>query len=206
MGSFGVARPRKHACRGSWLLLGRAAGPSQSSLAQFHAADHFPPEQQGYSIGYLLSACINLTEVARTGNWRVLFYFASAVSGFAALLRIVLPESQVFIDRRAAEKESGVTVSSSEKSKIFMKEAWRALKLHWVRAIFAICLMTGFKYVAVPVGSTSPETDALDLPLCSFFSHGSQDVYPSYIQESKGLSAHYATLATIVGNCGAVRV
>ncbi|BGP55623.1 hypothetical protein JCM8202_004884 [Rhodotorula sphaerocarpa] len=138
--------------------------------------------QQGYSIGYLLSACINLTEVARTGNWRVLFYFASAVSGFAALLRIVLPESQVFIDRRAAEKESGVTVSSSEKSKIFMKEAWRALKLHWVRAIFAICLMTGF----------------------NFFSHGSQDVYPSYIQESKGLSAHYATLATIVGNCGAV--
>lgn len=38
----------------------------------------------------------------------------------------------------------------------------------------------------------------------NFYSHGSQDIYPSMIQESKGLSSHDATLATIVGNVGAI--
>lgn len=59
-----------------------------------------------------------------------------------AIVRIILPESQVFIDRRNAEKASGTVVSSKEKSRIFIKEAGRAVKLHWIRCIFAICLMT----------------------------------------------------------------
>ena len=32
-------------------------------------------------------------------------------------------------------------------------------------------------------------------------SHGSQDLYPTYLQSSKGFSAHNATVATIIGNC-----
>lgn len=126
--------------------------------------------QQGYAVGYLLAAVLNLTEVAKHGNWRVLFYFAAAVSAFAvslaalasrcspmlvnrpfliscfplsqAFIRLLLPESQAFIDRRNAEKASGTVVSSREKSRIFLKEAGRAVKLHWIRCIFAICLMT----------------------------------------------------------------
>jgi SHS family lactate transporter-like MFS transporter len=38
----------------------------------------------------------------------------------------------------------------------------------------------------------------------NFFSHGSQDLYPTYINVGKGLGARNATLATITGNCGAV--
>ncbi len=45
---------------------------------------------------------------------------------------------------------------------------------------------------------------ALILQGFNFFSHGSQDIYPSYMQKSKGLSAHLSTIATIIGNCGAV--
>ncbi|GAA5832455.1 hypothetical protein JCM3766R1_003083 [Sporobolomyces carnicolor] len=138
--------------------------------------------QQGYAVGYLLSAVINLTLVARHNDWRILFFFGSALTAFAAILRCCLPESSYFLERRAAEKAAGTTVSSSEKSKIFIREAGRALKLHWVRCVFALCLMTGF----------------------NFFSHGSQDVYPSLIKDSKGLSAHTATLCTIIGNLGAI--
>ncbi|GAA5970971.1 hypothetical protein JCM21900_003547 [Sporobolomyces salmonicolor] len=138
--------------------------------------------QQGYAVGYLLAAVLNLTAVPDHDDWRILFWFGAGASFFAALIRLVLPESPYFLERRAAEKVSGTTVSSVDKSKIFIREAGRALKLHWVRCIFGLCLMTGF----------------------NFFSHGSQDAYPSYIQQSKGLTAHQATLATIIGNCGAI--
>jgi len=35
-------------------------------------------------------------------------------------------------------------------------------------------------------------------------SHGSQDLYPTYLEVSKGFSTHNATIATIIGNCGAI--
>ncbi|GAA5820011.1 hypothetical protein JCM11251_005447 [Rhodosporidiobolus azoricus] len=138
--------------------------------------------QQGYAVGYLIACVINLTAVENHNDWRILFWFAAAFSFFGALIRLLLPESAYFREKQEAEKAAGNTTSSSEKSRIFLRSAWDALKLHWVRCIFAVCLMTGF----------------------NFFSHGSQDVYPSYVQESKGLSAHLSTVATIIGNCGAI--
>ncbi|GAA5983689.1 hypothetical protein JCM11641_000934 [Rhodosporidiobolus odoratus] len=138
--------------------------------------------QQGYAVGYLIVCVVNLTAVAQHDNWRILFWFSCAASFFAAIVRLCLPESAYFAARQAVEKASGSTVSSSQKSKIFMREAGRAVKLHWGKCVFGILLMTGF----------------------NFFSHGSQDIYPSYLQDSKGLSSHQSTIATILGNCGAV--
>jgi len=56
------------------------------------------------------------------------------------------------------------------------------LKRHWLLCIYAVLLMTGF----------------------NFLSHGSQDLYPTFLQDTKGFSSHSATVATIIGNCGAV--
>lgn len=41
-------------------------------------------------------------------------------------------------------------------------------------------------------------------PGFNFLSHGSQDLYPTYLKSNKGLSSHDATVATIIGNCGAI--
>ena len=38
----------------------------------------------------------------------------------------------------------------------------------------------------------------------NFFSHGSQDLYPTYLEISKGFDSYHATVATIIGNCGAI--
>ncbi|GAA6001340.1 hypothetical protein JCM10207_006615 [Rhodosporidiobolus poonsookiae] len=138
--------------------------------------------QQGYAVGYLVAAVINLTLVPRYDDWRVLFFFSAAITTFAAVVRLILPESAYFVERQKAEKESGAHMSSGQKSKVFVKEAGRALKLHWQRALFAFLLMVGF----------------------NFYSHGSQDIYPSYLQDAKGLSAHLSTVGTIIGNCGAI--
>jgi SHS family lactate transporter-like MFS transporter len=38
----------------------------------------------------------------------------------------------------------------------------------------------------------------------NFLSHGSQDLYPTYLQKAKGFDSNTATIATIIGNCGAL--
>lgn len=38
----------------------------------------------------------------------------------------------------------------------------------------------------------------------NFFSHGSQDLYPTYLQTTKGFDSYHSTVATIIGNCGAI--
>jgi MFS transporter, SHS family, lactate transporter len=38
----------------------------------------------------------------------------------------------------------------------------------------------------------------------NFFSHGSQDLYPTYLQTTKNFDSYHSTVATIIGNCGAI--
>ncbi|RDB21642.1 Carboxylic acid transporter [Hypsizygus marmoreus] len=137
--------------------------------------------QQGYAVGYLLAACINLKLVPNTAaDWRSLFWTASGISLFAAFVRAALPESQVFLRAKAAEKARGT--DTSKKTKIFLRETKEMLKTHWLLCIYAVLLMTGF----------------------NFLSHGSQDLYPTYLKTTKGFSPDDATVATIIGNCGAI--
>ncbi|KAL9938515.1 hypothetical protein V8E36_002234 [Tilletia maclaganii] len=136
--------------------------------------------QQGYAVGYLLAASVNITYVERTGNWRMLFYLGAGISLFAAGVRMLLPESPLFVRAREAKKAAGE--KQGTRATTFLHELKEMLRTHWARCIYGILLMTGF----------------------NFFSHASQDVYPTIVQASKGLSAFQATEATIVGNCGAI--
>jgi len=137
--------------------------------------------QQGYAVGYLFAACINLKLVPDTRTtWRSLFWTASGISMFAAVIRAFLPESELFIRVKADERARGA--STTKKTKVFIHETKEMLKKHWLLCIYAVLLMTGF----------------------NFLSHGSQDLYPTYLQQSKNFSAYDSTVATIIGNCGAI--
>jgi len=158
-------------------------------LASATALENLPVEarglasgvmQQGYAVGYLIAAVINLYLVPHT-TWRALFWTASGISAFAAVLRVFLPESQVFL-RAREEKQDDPEKSTQSKTSVFFHEVRQMLKNHWMLAIYAVLLMTGF----------------------NFLSHGSQDLYPTYLQESKGFSKFNSTVATIIGNCGAI--
>lgn len=66
--------------------------------------------QQGYAVGYLIAAVINLWLVPEVSpGWRALFWTGSGISLFSAFLRMLLPESELFIRAKAAEKARGVT-------------------------------------------------------------------------------------------------
>lgn len=105
--------------------------------------------QQGYAVGYLLAACINLRLVPETPTtWRSLFWTASGISLFAAGIRALLPESEVFIRAKAVENEKGL--STGKKTKIFLHETKEMLKAHWLLCIYAVLLMTGpYQFVFV---------------------------------------------------------
>ncbi|KAG8214309.1 carboxylic acid transporter protein [Butyriboletus roseoflavus] len=137
--------------------------------------------QQGYALGYLLAAIVNLTVVPHTSHkWRAMFWTGSSMLFSAAVLRALLPESAVFLRAKTMEREKGT--DTSQKTKIFLRETKEMLKHHWLLCIYAILLMAGF----------------------NFLSHGSQDLYPTYLESAKGFSSHSATIATIIGTCGAI--
>ncbi|VDC07760.1 unnamed protein product [Peniophora sp. CBMAI 1063] len=136
--------------------------------------------QQGYGTGYLVVAVINLFLVPSVSvGWRALFWTSAGLSVFAAGVRALLPESDIFIRAKAAQRVSGTT--TGQKTNIFIHETWVMLRSHWAASIYAVLLMTGF----------------------TFFSLGSLDLYPTFLQQSKGFSPRNANIATIIANCGA---
>jgi MFS transporter, SHS family, lactate transporter len=56
------------------------------------------------------------------------------------------------------------------------------VRTHWRLAIYAVCLMTAF----------------------NFFSHGTQDIYPTFLEVQRKLSTHTVSLIAIVYNIGAI--
>ncbi len=98
--------------------------------------------QQGYAVGYLLAAVLNLTLVPETtATWRSLFWCAAGLSAFAAVIRLLLPESEVFIRAKEAQRARGETTAN--KTRVFIHETGEMLKRHWLLCIYAILLMTG---------------------------------------------------------------
>ena len=98
--------------------------------------------QEGYSVGYLLAAVINLRLVPEvSAGWRAIFWTGSGISLFAAGIRALLPESEYFLRAKQAEKASGT--DTTQKTKIFIRETKAMIKDHWQRFIYAVLLMTG---------------------------------------------------------------
>ena len=97
--------------------------------------------QQGYAVGYLFAAIVNLFFVPRVqAGWRALFWTVSGTSVFAATVRAVLPESEVFLWVKEAERTNGT--GTTHKTKVFIYKIKAMLKKHWLLHIYAVLLMT----------------------------------------------------------------
>jgi SHS family lactate transporter-like MFS transporter len=131
--------------------LARGLAPSRfdslasQGLAASTALENVPPParglvsgflQQGYAVGYLIAAVVNLTLVPRNPHtWRALYWVGTGLSVFAALFRACLPESKSFIEAQRARKNAPETGQST--SRVFLREAKSMLKVNWLRAIWA---------------------------------------------------------------------
>ncbi len=98
--------------------------------------------QQGYAIGNLIAAVINLTLVPRNPHgWRALFWTAAGLSFFAACFRVLLPESEFILRAREAQRTS--SAPNKSRTRIFIHEAFTMMKGHWILAIYCVCVVGG---------------------------------------------------------------
>lgn len=133
--------------------------------------------QQGYAFGYLLAVVFARGLVNTTSHgWRPLFWFGACPPVLIIAFRLCLPETKVFIERQKL-RESGSDVSST-----FLREGKVALKKHWLLLTYLVLLMAGF----------------------NFMSHGSQDLYPTMLQNQYKFSADAVTVTQVVANLGAM--
>lgn len=153
-------------------------------LASSTALENLPVElrglasgivQQGYAVGYLFAAVVNLTIVPHNPyKWRAMFWNSSSLFFLAAILRALLPESVVFL--RAKATENGKNANSSKKTQIFFRELKEMLKRHWPLCIYAVLFMAGALFGKGPsvCGVSSCPNIYFFVVGFSFLSHGSQ--------------------------------
>ncbi|KAG5746221.1 hypothetical protein H9Q72_004622 [Fusarium xylarioides] len=135
--------------------------------------------QQGYAFGYLLCAAFARGLVDTTSHdWRPLFWFGACPPVLFIIARLMLPETQAYQERQRAREVAGV----DGKGKVFIKEGKVALKHHWLLLVYLVLLMAGF----------------------NFMSHGSQDLYPTMLENQLSFSKNKVTVTQVVANLGAM--
>jgi len=143
--------------------------------------------QQGYSFGFLLAAIFNfiITDHQKYG-WRAVFWFGGCPPLLIALWRAFLPETDAFLRVKQAREEADRLDHPNEvkpsSMHVFLHTVRPALRDHWLMLIYLVLMMTGF----------------------NFLSHGSQDLYPTFLETSLEFSSTLVTIATAVASCGAL--
>jgi len=92
----------------------------------------------------------------------------------------MLPETSVYKQHRAirkAAKAGGASITTT-----FIREGKIALRRHWLVLTYLVLLMAGF----------------------NFMSHGSQDLYPTMLQNQYSFTPNQVTVTQVVANLGAM--
>lgn len=141
--------------------------------------------QQGYAMGYLIAAGVNLGWVNKHTKengippWEYLFYLGTGLSFAAGIFRALLPEGPNYKEQHRLRK---LKPKSKNPIRAFCIDVGQMLKRYWPECVFSILLMIGF----------------------NFFSHSSQDLYPTIIETVKGRSSDDASSLTMISNAGAI--
>lgn len=126
--------------------------------------------QQGYSLGYLIAAGINLRAGTNTTlGYRLIFIVGAGLTGVVALVTMFVPESKQYRGQAPS-------------TRAFVADLKLAARQYWRTFLYCILLSMSFNWM----------------------SHGSQDVYPNFLKIQKGLGNYNASVATMIGQTGAV--
>lgn len=144
--------------------------------------------QQGYAVGNLLAAIFYRALVPTTPyGWRSLFWFGSGPPVLVIAYRWWLPEtnaSQVMKAERESKmlRQGDSGIAAAVEAKAWLREVRISLRENWFLFIYMVVLMTGFNS-------------------CS---HGSQDLYPTFLKNEVELGPTEVTVISVVGQIGAL--
>ncbi|KAF2994116.1 hypothetical protein E8E14_000970 [Neopestalotiopsis sp. 37M] len=142
--------------------------------------------QTGYSMGYLLTAVFYRALVPTTiHGFRSLFWFGAGPPVLIIAFRWYLPETNAFLVMKAereAALANGSEGSDKPAARAWLKEFASGLRSNWVLFAYLVILMTGY----------------------NSSSHGSQDLYPTFLKSQVGLSATDVTITSVVGQFGSM--
>ncbi|MBV8605116.1 MAG: MFS transporter [Pelomonas sp.] len=160
-------------------LFGIAMG-GEWGLGSSLAMESIPPSARGMVSGLLqcgYPAGYLLAAVA----YGVLYQqdIAGIAIGWRAMFLLSFLPALLVLFIRAHVPESPAFVAARDQVKPGMAET---LRKHWRVAAYAVVLMMFF----------------------NFFSHGTQDLYPTFLKKQHGFNAHEVSLITIVANLGAL--
>jgi len=102
----------------------------------------------------------------------------SSIGWRGLLMAGILPAFLVLYIRTTVEESPQFKTSAG----VLVSGTWSVVKTHWRLAIFVILLMTAF----------------------NFFSHGTQDLYPTFLQKQHGFDHATVSTIAIVYNIGAI--
>jgi SHS family lactate transporter-like MFS transporter len=165
--------------------------------------------QEGYAFGYLLASAVFFLLFDRIG-WRGMFMIGLAPALLAVLLTVGVKESPVFeAQRRSAPRRSpwmlmllglgafgvamapavaGAADNRSMLGWVYFVQAPVALmglwvfRKHWKTALYVVALMTA----------------------CNFLSHGTQDLFPTFLQKQHRLDTQTVGTLAVIMNIGAI--
>ncbi|KAI1255649.1 hypothetical protein MGN70_002764 [Eutypa lata] len=133
--------------------------------------------QQGYAFGYLLATAFARGLVDTTPHaWRPLFWFGACPPVIFVVWRFFLPETHTYDNHVEARRSQGNI------GKTFIEEGKVAVRRHWLLLVYMVLLMAGF----------------------NFMSHGSQDLYPTMLENQYDFSTNQVTVTQVVANLGAM--
>ncbi len=165
--------------------------------------------QEGYAVGYLLASLVFVLLFDKIG-WRGMFMVGLAPALLILLIRLGVKESPAFeaqghppvrrslpmllgmgllaLGVAVGPALAGALDKNAMMAWIYLVDAPIALcglwvfRKHWRMAIYCVLLMTAF----------------------NFFSHGAQDLYPTFLTKQHHLNTQTAGLLTMIGNVGAI--
>ena len=159
--------------------------------------------QQGYAFGYLLATVFARGLVNTTpSGWRPLFWFGACPPVLLIVFRLCMPETQAYLERSTVRGATGNLAGT------FAAEGKVALRRHWKLLVYMVLLMAGFNFMSVSFDSSrhgAPErwkAGAIDTDGC--VQHGSQDLYPTLLQNQYSQTPDQVTITQVVANLGAM--
>jgi SHS family lactate transporter-like MFS transporter len=99
--------------------------------------------QQGYSIGYLIAAVINLTLVPATAEgYKGIFHFGAGFTALIAAVVMLIPESHIYASKEGEEK-----IRFGKRIGNFVKDLKLASRQYWRMFLYCVVLSMFFNWM-----------------------------------------------------------